>query len=246
MTAYASDGAGTPTRAPNRTLSVVRMQLINKQTYIWIPLIILGGAFVLALAVYAILFNAGIDSPKYGGGAQAPLWYFLIVGVQALTLTFPFSQAMSVTRREFYLGTLLTAALTSSILAGIAVVGGLLERATNGWGVNGWFFGLPWIWEAGPLGALLVNFVGAMLFFVIGFWAATIYKRFGGLWLTIVLVGIGVLLVAGLWFVGRLDAWAEVFMWFGTVGVVGLSLWTAALTAVLAGIAFLTLRRAVP
>ena len=39
----------------NRTLSVVRMQLINKQTYIWIPLIILGGAFVLALAVYAIL-----------------------------------------------------------------------------------------------------------------------------------------------------------------------------------------------
>ena len=41
--------------AMNRTLNVVRMQLINKQTYIWIPLIILGGAFVLALAIYAIL-----------------------------------------------------------------------------------------------------------------------------------------------------------------------------------------------
>ena len=56
---------------------------------------------------------------------------------------------MSVTRREFYLGTLLTAALTSAILAGIAVVGGLVEQATDGWGMNGWFFGLPWIWEAG-------------------------------------------------------------------------------------------------
>ncbi len=36
----------------NRTLSVVRMQLINKQTYIWIPLIILGGAFILTLAIW--------------------------------------------------------------------------------------------------------------------------------------------------------------------------------------------------
>ncbi|MCR2762698.1 hypothetical protein NQ152_04155 [Microbacterium sp. zg.B48] len=246
MTASTFNEAGSATRAPNRTLSVVRMQLINKQTYIWIPLIVLAGAFALALAVYAILANAGVDGPKYGGGAQAPLWYFLAVGVQALTLTFPFSQAMSVTRREFYLGTLLTAALTSAILAGIAVVGGLIERATDGWGVNGWFFGLPWIWEAGPLGAVLVNFVAAMLFFVIGFWAATIYKRFGALWLTIVLVGIGMLLVAGMWLVGRLNAWVEVFSWFATVGVVGLSLWGAVLTAVLAGIAFLTLRRAIP
>ena len=233
-------------RTPSRTLSVMRMQLINRQTYIWIPLIILGGAFLIALAIYAMLANAGVTGPKYGGGAQAPLWYFGVVGIQALTLTFPFSQAMSVTRREFFLGTLLTAALTSSILAGIAVVGGLIERATDGWGVNGWFFGLPWIWEAGPLGALLVNFVAAMLFFVVGFWAATIYKRFGGVALTIVLVGIGVLLVAGMWLVGQLDAWADVLGWFSTVGVVGLSLWGAVLAAVLAAIAFLTLRRAVP
>lgn len=238
--------AATHAPTPSRTLSVVRMQLINRMTYIWIPLIILGGAFFLALAIYAILANAGIDGPKYGGGAQAPLWYFLVVGVQALTLTFPFSQAMSVTRREFYLGTLLTAALTSAILAAIAMVGGLIERATDGWGVNGYFFGLPWIWEAGPLGALLLNFVAAMLFFVVGFWAATIYKRFGTLWLTIVLIGIGMLLVAGMWLVGRLDAWTEVFGWFATVGVVGLSLWGVLLTAVLAAIAFLTLRRAIP
>ena len=85
-----------------------------------------------------------------------------------------------------------------------------------------------------------------MLFFVVGFWAATIYKRFGGVALTIVLVGIGVLFVAGMWLVGQLDAWADVFGWFSTVGVVGLSLWGAVLAVVLAAIAFLTLRRAVP
>lgn len=230
----------------NRTLSVVRMQLVNKQTYIWIPLMILGGAFVLALAIYAILAGSGIPGPFYGGGGQAPLWYFGIVGIQALTLTFPFSQAMSVTRREFYLGTLLTAALTSAILAGIAVIGGLIELATNGWGINGWFFAPPWMWGKGPLGAFLFNFVVAMLFFVVGFWCATIYKRFGGLWLTIVLAGVGVLLVLGLWVVGRLDAWGSVFDWFTAQGIAGLSLWGVLLGAVLAGSAFLTLRRAVP
>ena len=230
----------------NRTVSVVRMQLINKQTYIWIPLIVLAGSLAITLAVYGIISSSGFGGPMYGGGAQAPLWYFLAVGVQALTLTFPFSQAMSVTRREFYLGTLLTAAVTSAILAGIAVVGGLVEIATDGWGMNGWFFGLPWIWESGAIGAFLFNFVVAMLFFVVGFWAATIYKRFGATWLTIVLVGVGVLFVLGLWVVGRLNAWAALFGWFAEQGVVSLSLWGIVLGVVLAASAFATLRRAIP
>lgn len=234
------------TAVVNRTLNVVRMQLVNKQTYIWIPLMILGGAFVLALAIYAILAGSGVQGPFYGGGQQAPIWYFGIVGIQALTLTFPFSQAMSVTRWEFYLGTLLTAALTSGILGGIAVVGGFLEQATDGWGIDGWFFRLPWVWEYGAVGAFLGNWVLAMLFFVIGFWAATIYKRFGGLVLTAVLVGIGVLFVLALWAVGRMDAWGAVWQWIGTQGVVALSLWGMLLGAILAGMAFLTLRRAVP
>jgi hypothetical protein len=230
----------------NRTLNVVRMQYINKQTYIWVPLLILGGAFVLALSIYAILAASGIPGPFYGGGQQAPLWYFGIVGIQALTLTFPFSQAMSITRREFYLGTLLTAVITAAILACIAVVGGLIEQATNGWGLNGYFFALPWIWENGAISAFLFNFVVAMLFFVIGFWCATIYKRFGGLWLAVVLIGFGLLFVAGLWVVGRLDAWGAVGAWIAAQGVTGMSLWGLVLAAVLAATAFLTLRRAIP
>jgi hypothetical protein len=227
----------------SRTLSVVRMQLVNRQTYIWIPLIVLAGAFVLSLLIWSMI---PVDSPKYGGGAQAPLWYFGVVGVQALTLTFPFSQAMSVTRREFYLGTLLTAVLTGGILALIFVAGGLIERATGGWGVNGYFFYLDWIWVAGPAMAGLFYFALAMLFFVIGFWAATIYKRFGALWLTVVLVGIGLVLVGLMWLTGRMNAWARVFEWFAVQGASGLTLWGLLLIAVLAASSFLTLRRAVP
>lgn len=230
----------------NRTVSVVRMQLINRQTYVWVPLVVLGGALAITLAIYAILTNAGVEGPKYGGGAQAPLWYFAVVGIQALTLTFPFSQAMSVTRREFYLGTLLTAMMTGAILAIIFVVGGLIEEATGGWGMNGYFFYLPWIWEAGPLAAAVVFFAVAMLFFVVGFWAATIYKRFGSVVLTAVLIGLAALLVLAMFWVGQLQAWGQVFGWFVAQGALGLALWGLAVCVVLAGISYLTLRRAVP
>lgn len=230
----------------SRTVSVVRMQLINRQTYVWVPLLVLGGAFLLTLAIYLLLEQSGVTGPKYGGGAQAPLWYFCVVGVQALTLTFPFSQAMSVTRREFYTGTLLTAAGSSLVLAVVYVIGAFIEDATGGWGMNGYFFSLPWVWEAGPAVTLLFWFTAAMLVFVSGFWAATIYKRAGSFVLTLVLVGLGAVLVLGLFIVGRLDAWAQVFGWLATQGPLGLSLWGLLLGAFLAGIAFLTLRRATP
>jgi hypothetical protein len=227
----------------SRTLNVVRMQFVNKLTYIWVPLLVLGGSLVITLLIFSML---PVEGPKYGGGSQAPLWYFLVVGIQSLTLTFPFSQAMSVTRREFYLGTLLAAAVTSVMLSAIFLVGGLVEQATNGWGMNGYFFYLDWIWASGPLSAFVVYFVIAMLFFIVGFWTATIYKRFGPLWLTIVLVALGLVFVGLLWLVGRLDAWEEVFVWFGQQTALGLSLWGILVGAVLAALSFLTLRRAIP
>jgi hypothetical protein len=230
----------------SRTLNVVRMQLVNRQTFIWVPLLVLGGALVVTLAVYAILVGAGIDTPKYGGGAQAPLWVFGAVGAQALTFTFPFSQAMSVTRREFYLGTLLTAAMSSAMLALIFVIGGLVEQATGGWGINGYFFALDWIWASGPVVAGCFFFVLAMMFFVTGFCAATIYKRFGTLWLTVAILGIAVLLVAAMWLVGQADAWLQVFSWFADVGAGGLTALMAAIVAVLAAVSFPVLRRATP
>ena len=229
----------------SRTVNVVRMQLVNRQTYLWVPLLVLAGSLVVTLAIYGILSYAGVATPKYGGGAQAPLWYFAVVGIQALTLTFPFSQAMSVTRREFYAGTVLTATVTSALLALVFVIGGLFEQATGGWGMNGYFFYLPWVWEAGPVAAGFVFFVLALLFFVFGFWGATIYKRFGNLWLTAVLVGLALVLVALAWAITQTQSWGTVIEWFVAQGALGLALWGVGLIAVLAVISWRTIRRAV-
>lgn len=230
----------------NRTLNVIRMQLVNRQTYVWVPVIVLAGSFVITLAIYGIIASAGVEGPMYGGGAQAPLWYFAVVGAQALTMTFPFSQAMSVTRREFTIGTLLTAGLTSALLALIFVVGGLIEQATDGWGMNGYFFYIPWVWDAGPAAAGLFFFALALLFFIVGFWGATIFKRFGTAVLTTVVLAIALLLVGLLWLIGRVDGWADVGAWLAASGSLGLTLWGLLLIAVLAATSYLTLRRAVP
>lgn len=230
----------------NRTMNVVRMQLTNRWTFVLTPLVVLGGALVITLAIYAIIHSAGVRSDMYGGGAQAPLWYFGVVGVQALTLTFPFSQAMSVTRREFYLGTLGTATLTALAMAVIFVLGGVLELATGGWGMRGYFFHLPWMWEAGPLGAGITFFTISMLFFVVGFWAATIFKRFGSVVLTVTLIGISLVLVAIAWLITIAGAWPV--LWEGAIGIgaLGLALWGLVLVILLAVASFFTLRRAVP
>lgn len=227
----------------NRTLTVTRMQFVNKYTFVWLPLIILAGSFALSLLVFALI---PYDGAKFGGGSQAPIWYFFAVGIMSLSYTFPYSQALSITRREFFLGTMLAAGVTSVILGLVFVVGGAIERATGGWGVNGYFFSLDWVWRAGPLAAGAFYASLAMLLFVVGFWGSTIYKRFGAIGLTVVLGGAGLLLVGVLWFVGRLNAWAEIGAWMASLTVPALIAAILAAAAVLAGVAFLTLRRATP
>lgn len=230
----------------NRMARVVRMQLVNRQTFIWVPLIVLGGAFVVSIAIYLIIRQAGGEGPFYGGGAQAPLWYFAVVGAQAMTLSFPFSQAMSVTRREFYLGTLLTAAGTAAGLAVIFLVGGLVEQATGGWGIDGYFFALDWLWAAGPLVAFLFYFGIAMLFFVVGFAGATVYKRFGNMALTIVWIALALIALLAIWLITINGWWGPLFTGIAEAGPTGLTFALLGVAAVLAVVSFPVLRRAVP
>ena len=201
---------------------------------------------MMKLMKWVILNQAGVTANMYGGGAQAPLWYFGVVGVQAMTLTFPFSQAMSITRREFFFGTMLTAVLASALMGVLFLIGGGIEVATNGYGVNGYVFYLPWLWDAGPLGAFVVYFTLALFFFVLGFTGATIYKSWGQLVLLIVSIGLSLVLIGLLFVAARMDLWNEIGAAIMDLGAVGLALWGLLLTAVFTGVSFLAFRRTIP
>lgn len=229
----------------NRVLKVARMQLINKQTYLWVPLMVIGAAFVISWLIFAIL-RVPSDAPAFNGAAQAPLWYFAVIGVQSLTLTFPFSQALSVTRRTFFLGTTLVALASGATVATLYVVLAPLELATNGWGVHSNMFNVVWVTD-GPWYHAWVFFLAlTMLFFQAGFWAATIYKRWGATVLTSVLIGLGLVLVGLLALVSWQNWWAHLGSWFVAQTSLSLGGWMLAVAAVLATSAFLVLRRAVP
>jgi len=226
-----------------RTLNVIRLQLINKGTFIWYPLVILAGAVVVSVLIYAMI---PFDEPKYGGGGQAPLWYFFAIGMSAMTLTFPFSQAMSITRREFFLGTMLTAILASALMGVLFLIGGGIEMLTDGYGVNGYVFYLPWLWEAGPLGAFVVYFALALFFFVIGFTGATVFKSWGQMVLLIAIFAIVLLLLGLVFLTTQLEAWGQVWEGILTLGAVGLALWGLVVVAALTVISFLAFRRTIP
>jgi hypothetical protein len=132
------------------------------------------------------------------------------------------------------------------LLAAVFAIGGLVEEATNGWGVNGYFFALDWVVSRGTLGAAVFYFVMAMLIFMLGFWSATVYKRFGALVLTLIWVGVTVLLVVAVFAITRMEAWADVWTWMVVQGPLGFALGGLGLTLVLGGVSYLTLRRAVP
>lgn len=244
--------AAAPAAPRGRIFNVVRLQYVNRQTFIWVPLMVLGASWLISLMIYGILHSAGIpnvnetgnsDGIVIGGGAQAPMWYYLAVGIQALSLTFPFSQAVSLTRREFFLGSLLAAAISAAGMAFVFVGLGLIEQVTNGYGLNGYFSYLGWVWAAGPVGAWFAYFTTIMLFFVVGFWFSVIYKQYGTAWLTAIIIGIALLLVGLIALFTWQQMWPEVGAWFVTTGIVGLTLWELLLGAVLAVGCFLTLRR---
>ncbi|MGB3602284.1 hypothetical protein [Gordonia sp. (in: high G+C Gram-positive bacteria)] len=231
-----------------RTANVVRMQLINRKIFIWLPLIILAGAFAVSMIIYGAIYASvdDITEPMYGGGSQAPLWYFAVIGIQAMSMTFPFSQAMSVSRREFYVGTTMTAVLASLGFALLYLVGGLIEKATNGWGIDGYFFAVPWIWGQGAAVATLLYFMAPMLTFTIGFFAATIYKRYGIT--ALVLIGVALALIIALSVLGTSlgGGWPAVGRWFMDLTPLKVGGYGLAVTAVLSGISFAAIRRAIP
>lgn len=235
----------TTTAAPrphtNRMLGVVRLQLINTQSLVWVPLIVLAGAVVISLIIIGLIPG---DDVKVVGAANAPLWYFVALGVQSMTLAFPFSQAMSVTRREFFSGTLVLGAIASAMMASIFLILAGIEALTDGFWMNGRIAYLPYLFESGWVVAWLSYFTATLFLFVIGFWMATIWKRFGTLAVVSIGVGLGLVITIAIFLITKMEWWVPVITWFGDIGVIGVTLGGLVLTAALALGSYATLRRA--
>ncbi|RAN72648.1 hypothetical protein B5P43_32485 [Bacillus sp. SRB_336] len=220
------------------------MQLINKWTFLGTPGVILASSFAVSLAIWALIPNSvGV---KYSGAGQAVMWYFFALGIQSMALSFPFSQGLSISRRNFFLGTVGLFAVVAAGVAGLYVALGAVEQATNGWGLQGRMFALQWVADQPWFVQQFFYFVLMMFLFLVGFWGATLYKRWrgtgvlvAGLSLAAVLVGAAALTTWQGW-------WGPLGAWIITLTPLDIGLWILVLAVLLGVGSYLTLRRATP
>lgn len=229
----------------NRAVGVVRMQLINKWTFLGIPGVILGSSFALTLAIWAMI-PASATGAKYSGAGQAVMWYFFALGIQSMSLTFPFSQGLSVSRRNFFIGTVGLFAVVAAVVAGLYVVLGHVETATRGWGLDGQMFALHWVAERPWFIQLFFYFVLMMFLFLTGFWGATLYKRWQATGLLAAGIALALLLVGAAAVITWRGWWGSFGAWIITLTPGSIGLLALALAALLGLGSYLTLRRATP
>lgn len=246
---------GTPPGTLQRIVNVARLHLVNKSSLFKVPIFVLGLVLIfnLALAWIIIQLLPSVDpesAENYhywsGGGGGFIVVYMLVIAVQSISMTFPFAQAYSVTRRDFYLGSIIAYLALSVFYAVLLSALTWIEDFTNGWGLQAQIFG---IWYLGLKSIPEVFFVFLMaliFFFFVGSAAAALYVRFKvwGLVGFFAVIGVATLAVIVIPILTRTtDA---VGAWFVTTGTIGISAWLLVPT-IIAGIAgMLILRRATP
>jgi hypothetical protein len=258
MTAITTDSAGpTLGAAPAsaaRIWRVVRLIVVNKATTIWVPAMIMGFIWLVNWLIWWIIWGAtgpadradAMDGTQWSGGAFYVFVYMLVVGIQAVTLTFPFALGYSVTRRDFSLGAGLTFVLLS---AGYAVAFTLLsyvEEWTNGWGLGGHMFTSVYFADGGVLSRLFIVFVAMLFFFAVGSAAGTLYMRWRMYGVLVAGAVLALLIVGSIALITFTQSWPAVGEWFVTMGPVGVVAWLLLPTALAALIGYAALSRATP
>ncbi len=137
------------------------------------PVGMLGTAFAINYVVSAL-----VGAQIVSGGVTAGYGFALAFTITAMVGTFPFALGLGVTRRDFFVATLVVLGGQAVALATVIVLLGVVERATDGWGVQLVFFGIGSLltgslvldWLANVAVLALLSAVGLVLGAVGGRW----------------------------------------------------------------------------
>jgi hypothetical protein len=232
----------------NRALGAARMQLRHPALTFGIPWGIVASSFAINLAIWGV-GDVAAQSPGDGstGGLLSLYITVVVVFIQAVTHMLPFAMGLSLSRRDFYLGSA-AAAGVQAVGYGVALtVLTAFENATDGWGMRLHFWAPGPIDVGNPFLQFVVFTVPLVACAFLGMAIGVVFKRWGApglyvLTLATLLLG-GLLAVWATW----QSAWGDVFSWLGDRSVPSLTIaMPAVLALVLAGVTFMGIRRAVP
>ena len=202
---------------PNEIWRIVRLHAVNPSIFFLVPAMVLGGAWAITMVIALILLGSGVPMEstgfEYSWAVLSPQWYLIVVGVQAVSYTFPFALGFGATRRDYWLGTGLMFVLASLLYAVVIATLLVIERATGGWGIGAGMFDALWYVGADWFTAFYTTFALQLLVLFIGAGVTTVFMRWRmkGM-LTLAFGGMAVILgiIAVLTFT---ESWASVGEW---------------------------------
>lgn len=231
---------------------IVRLHAVNPSIFFGVPWLIIGGAWAVTMVLAIIIQGAGAPQDemaegfRYSWAVLSPQWYLVVVGVQAIGLTFSFALGFGATRRDFWIGTSLMFVIVSFVNAIAIATLVQLEKATDGWGIGAHMFDALWYGQQGWLVDAYTTFSMQLLVLFIGASTTTVYMRWrirGMMILSFSSIALVLATIAALTFT---ESWAGLAGWFESIGVVGVFTVLLIKTLAWAVAGFLVIRRATP
>ncbi|MGC4174241.1 ABC transporter permease [Demequina sp.] len=236
----------------HRIVTTARVHAANPWTIIYSPWLILLAVFGLNYAIWQAILIAADGKPlpdaafTQNGGVSWVFVYMLVVAVQAMNQTFSFVVGLGATRRDYFVGSAATFAALSAMYGGGIALLALVERATDGWGVNGAFFA-PWGLSEIPVWELAVIYTLALLFmFFAGSAVAAVFVRWGSTGLVMFFVVLALLIVAVVFALTTTESWTAIGTFFTTNSLLAVSLYSVPVTLACALVGWALMRRATP
>jgi hypothetical protein len=178
----------------NDVVMAARIQLLTWKTVFGMPWAVVATSFVVNLVIFT---TATVDPAHRTTGGLASLYAtMMFINLVTMTQIFPFTVALSVTRRAFVAATVLLMAAQSLLNGVLLTVLRFVESGTNGWNLRMHFFNLGYVRQDDPLTQVLVFAVPLFMLSLVCAAIGSVYQRWGvpGLWGT----AIGAIVTAGL------------------------------------------------
>lgn len=237
-----------------RVPAAFKLQFAVPGNMIGVPVLVFVAAWALALGIVVWVHQVddrGADlaaEPIYTGASQAALWCLVFMAAYTASHAFPFSMALSYSRRVFVIGAILAFAVLSAGFGAAYALAAWVEQVTDGYGIHAYNFDLPYVTD-GPGGILSAGLglaVLCLMLMLLGFGFTILYHRLGLMGFWVVLLSLVLVLAVAVMLITTAGAWGTVGQWFMNQSALSLAGWLTIPTAVFAVMSYAAIRKSVP